>query len=96
MNSTAPTPRLLPLILFLVPPATAQVAPTPPATPAVANTVQLEDFVVTGVFNATEARKAITAISTVDAALVSEQVPLSADDLLLNVAGVFVTYTQKF
>jgi outer membrane receptor protein involved in Fe transport len=52
--------------------------------------VKLEDFVVTGVFNATEARKATTAISTLDASMIAEQVPLSADDLLLNVAGVFV------
>lgn len=73
----------------------AQTAPAPAATTAStdsasAKTVKLDDFVVTGVFNATEASKATTAISTVDASLVAEQVPLSADDLLLNVAGVFV------
>lgn len=72
----------------------AQVAPAPSSssTPADPNagTTKLDDFVVTGVFNATEARKATTAISTVDATLIAEQVPISADDLLLNVAGVFV------
>jgi len=74
----------------------AQVASAPagnslaPATPAKSDAYKLEDFVVTGVFNATEAKKATTAISTIDAAMIAEQVPLSADDLLLNVAGVFV------
>lgn len=72
----------------------AQVAPVPSASAAATDpssgTTKLDDFVVTGVFNATETRKATTAISTVDAAMIAEQVPLSADDLLLNVAGVFV------
>jgi outer membrane receptor protein involved in Fe transport len=72
----------------------AQVAPVGSSTsslaPAKDKTVQLEDFVVTGVFNATEAKKATTAITTIDSATMAEQVFLSADDLLLNVAGVFV------
>lgn len=74
----------------------AQTAPVPsataPAAPATASSdaVKLEEFVVTGVFNATEAKKTTTAIATIDANMIAEQVPLSADDLLLNVAGVFV------
>ncbi len=72
----------------------AQVAPgtttATPATKAGESTLKLDEFVVTGVFNATEARKATTAITTVDADTIAMQVPLSADDLLLNVAGVFV------
>jgi hypothetical protein len=71
----------------------AQTAPSPPAAPAApaaASTVKLEDFVVTGVFNATEAKKATTAITTLTADFLAERVALSADDLLLDVAGVFV------
>ncbi|MCX6956729.1 MAG: TonB-dependent receptor plug domain-containing protein, partial [Verrucomicrobia bacterium] len=72
-------------------------APAPSATAAKAPTaaeasdaLKLEGFVVTGVFSATEAKKATTAISTIDTAMLAEQVALSADDMLLNVAGVFV------
>lgn len=74
----------------------AQTAPAPsatapaPAAPNSSDAVKLEEFVVTGVFNATEAKKTTTAIATIDANMIAEQVPLSADDLLLNVAGVFV------
>lgn len=74
----------------------AQTAPAPStaasAAPAAnsSDAVKLEEFVVTGVFNATEAKKTTTAIATIDANMIAEQVPLSADDLLLNVAGVFV------
>jgi iron complex outermembrane recepter protein len=71
----------------------AQVAPTTPPAPAAANqrdAVKLDDFVVTGVFNATEAKKATTAITTLHSDMLAEQVALSADDMLLNVAGVFV------
>jgi iron complex outermembrane receptor protein len=79
----------------------AQTAPAPatrpPAKAAVTEeekdkdaALKLEQFVVTGVFNATEASKATTAISVVDYDTVAMQVPLSADDLLLEVAGVFV------
>ncbi len=68
----------------------AQVAPAPSASSPKSDTVKLEEFVVTGVFNATEAKKATTAISVLDAASMAEQVPLSADDMLLDVAGVFV------
>jgi iron complex outermembrane receptor protein len=79
--------------LVLLPLASAQSAPTP-ATPqtgaASTDAHKLDEFVVTGVFNATEARKATTAISTIDSAMIAEQAPISADDLLLNVAGVFV------
>ncbi|PAW65506.1 MAG: hypothetical protein B9S34_10875 [Opitutia bacterium Tous-C1TDCM] len=83
-------------VLSLLSPALlwSQSAPAPsPAAPAAAtaqSAVKLEDFVVTGVFNATEAKKATTAISTLTAAYLAEQVYLSADDLLLEVAGVFV------
>ncbi|MBM3852174.1 MAG: hypothetical protein FJ399_03365, partial [Verrucomicrobia bacterium] len=66
------------------------VPPAAPAAPANAEAVKLEDFVVTGVFNATEARRATTAITTLTADFLAEQVALSADDLLLEVAGVFV------
>src|SRR6185436_9629713 len=58
--------------------------------PAKDSAVKLDDFVVTGVFTATETKKATTAITTLDAAWIAEQVPISADDLLSNVAGVFV------
>lgn len=92
-----PTPSRLAaaLVLPLVLPAVvlAQVAPESSSLKPAASSsdaVKLDDFVVTGVFNATEARKATTAISTIDATTIAEQVPLSADDLLLNVAGVFV------
>jgi len=91
MKTPDPAYRLLSLVLVLISPVAAQVAPPPAATaPKTSDAVKLEDFVVTGVFNATETKKATTAISMVDAATVAEQVPLSADDLLLNVAGVFV------
>ena len=75
----------------------AQTAPSPSITATKAPTsaetsaaVKLEDFVVTGVFNATEAKKATTAITTLTSAYLAEQVYLSADDMLLEVAGVFV------
>ena len=69
----------------------AQVATSPPTpTPSDKDAVKLDDFVVTGVFNATEASKATTAITAVTADLIAQQVPISADDILLNVAGVFV------
>jgi outer membrane receptor protein involved in Fe transport len=72
-------------------PAAVSAQTAPPATPAApASTVKLEEFVVTGVFNATEAKKATTAITAVDMAVIADQVPISADDILLNVAGVFV------
>ncbi|MFM9091928.1 MAG: TonB-dependent receptor plug domain-containing protein, partial [Verrucomicrobiota bacterium] len=72
-------------------PAALSAQTAPPAAPgAPASTVKLEEFVVTGVFNATEARKATTAITAVDMAVIADQVPISADDILLNVAGVFV------
>src|SRR5438093_9039474 len=69
-----------------VAPATSSLAPTS----AKSDAVKLDDFVVTGVFNATEAKKATTAITLVSADLMAEQALISADDLLLNVAGVFV------
>lgn len=58
---------------------------TPAAEAAAA--VKLEDFVVTGVFNATEAKKATTAITTLTSAYLAEQVYLSADDMLLGSPG---------
>jgi iron complex outermembrane receptor protein len=82
----------------LLPAQTAPAPATRPPAKAAATeeekdkdpTLKLEQFVVTGVFNATEASKATTAISVVDYDTVAMQVPLSADDLLLEVAGVFV------
>ena len=79
--------------LLAAPLLVAQTAPPASSTasaPAAGSTVKLEDFVVTGVFNATEAKKATTAITTLTADFLAEQVYLSADDLLLEVAGVFV------
>lgn len=92
MKFHLPLPLRSGLFLVLLPSVVAQVAPAPTGTAAAANdkALKLEDFVVTGVFNATEAKKATTAISTVDASLIAEQALISADDLLLNVAGVFV------
>ena len=90
--------RLTPALLFSLSASalSAQTALTPSSgatnTPlvAAAAAVKLEDFVVTGVFNATEAKKATTAITTLTSAYLAEQVYLSADDMLLEVAGVFV------
>lgn len=53
-------------------------------------TVSLEEFVVTGVFTATSVQQATASISTITSLTLSEQVPVSAADLLLNVPGVFV------
>ena len=63
--------------------ASAQVLPppspaTPPADKAKDEALKLEDFVVTGVFNATEVRQATTAITTLSQDLLSTQVPISA------------------
>jgi outer membrane receptor protein involved in Fe transport len=52
--------------------------------------VELEEFVVTGVFNATSLKEATVAISTIDLTTLATQVPVSATDLLLNIPGVFV------
>lgn len=95
MNTPAATRALFrPLLLLaLVPFSRGQVAPPATPTPATSNAgaaVKLDDFVVTGVFNATEAKKATTAITTLSSDFLAEQVALSADDMLANVAGVFV------
>ncbi len=92
-NPIAPTLTLLVLSASLLPAQTApapSAAATPPTAAETAASVKLDQFVVTGVFIATETKKATTAITTLDAALIAEQVPVSADDLLTNVAGVFV------
>ena len=78
-----------PALLAQTAPAPAATAKTPTSAEA-ADALKLEQFVVTGVFSATEAKKATTAISTLTADMLAEQVALSADDMLLNVAGVFV------
>ena len=78
-----------PALLAQSAPAPAATAKTPTSAEA-ADALKLEQFVVTGVFSATEAKKATTAISTLTADMLAEQVALSADDMLLNVAGVFV------
>ena len=90
-------PLALSLLLSLFLPATlpAQTAPTNPAplvppTIKSADAVKLDEFVVTGVFNATEVKKATIAITSLTADMLSEQVAISAEDMLLNVAGVFV------
>lgn len=89
--STYPTRLLGVLPLALAASLAAQTAPSSAPSPApAADTHKLDDFVVTGVFNATETKKATTAITAVDYSLIAEQVPISADDILLNVAGVFV------
>ena len=87
------TSRLMRLVALLATAShlTAQLAPAPPAPSSDKSaTIKLDDFVVTGVFNATEASKATVAITAIDSTTMAEQVALSADDLLLNVAGVFV------
>jgi outer membrane receptor protein involved in Fe transport len=81
---------LLAVVIAVATPLLAQTTPPPPPAPATGPAVKLEDFVVTGVFNATEARKATTAITTLTADFLAERAALSADDLLLDVAGVFV------
>ncbi len=84
---------LFTMALILAPALPAQTAPTTspgPGAPSTASSVKLDEFVVTGVFNPTEARKATTAITTLNTDFLNEQVFLSADDMLLNVAGVFV------
>src|SRR5689334_6313305 len=73
----------------------AQVAPAPsptnpPPEKAKDETVKLEEFVVTGVFNATAANKATTAITTLNQDLLATQTPISAGDMLRNVSGVYV------
>jgi outer membrane receptor protein involved in Fe transport len=96
--SLSPSLSLSLLLALAVPSAaTAQTAPAPsvsatkaPTSAEAADAVKLDQFVVTGVFNATEARKATTAITALNADLLSEQIAISADDMLLNVAGVFV------
>lgn len=50
----------------------------------------LDEIVVTGVFTATSVQDATASISTINSRMLSEQVPVSAADLLLNVPGVFV------
>ncbi len=89
MKPRNPALSLTALSLLLAVPLAAQVIPAPPATKA-ADAVKLEEFVVTGVFSATEAKKATTAITAVSSELLNEQVAISAEDMLLNVAGVFV------
>ena len=70
----------------------AQTTPPPSSPPSAVKegALKLDEFVVTGVFNATEAKKATVAISVIDADTIATMVPLSADDLLLDVAGIFV------
>ncbi len=78
--------------------ATARPTPAPlrpvdpkagkPANPDEA--VRLQEYVVTGVFTATSVQEATASISTITSRELTEQVPVSAADLLLNVPGVFV------
>lgn len=55
---------------------------------------QVDEVVVTGVFDKRERMDASIAISTVSGAQVALQVPVSATDLLKNVPGVFVNSTS--
>ena len=48
----------------------------------------LDEIVVTGVFTATSVQDATASISTINSRMLSEQVPVSAADLLLTVPGV--------
>jgi outer membrane receptor protein involved in Fe transport len=57
---------------------------------ASADAVRLQEYVVTGVFTPTSVQQATASISTIASRELSEQVPVSAADLLLNVPGVFV------
>lgn len=70
----------------------AQIAPTnsPSATAADPRVLKLDEFVVTGVFNATSTQAATVSVSTIDRTILETQVPVSGIDLLLNVPGVFV------
>ena len=73
--------------------AEAQIAnATKPAAPGDQPTGQraltLDEIVVTGVFTATSVQDATASISTINSRMLSEQVPVSAADLLLTVPGV--------
>jgi iron complex outermembrane receptor protein len=91
-------PNKLPIIggiawlAVLATPLGAQINPQNPATAAVEKdqAVELEQFVVTGVFTATSAQEATVSVSTIDLGVMKTQVPVSGIDLLLNVPGVFV------
>lgn len=92
---TPPLPRraaAFACCLLIAAPGFSQVASAPATTSPdnKSDAIKLDDFVVTGVFDKTEAKKATTAITTLDANLIAEQVAISADDILMNVAGVFV------
>jgi iron complex outermembrane recepter protein len=79
--------------LWLAASLAAQTNPNNPASAPASGaqeTVELEEFVVTGVFTATSAQEATVAISTIDLSTLTQQVPVSGVDLLLNVPGVFV------
>lgn len=79
--------------LWLAAAVTAQVNPANPATANAApedEAVELEQFIVTGVFSETAANQATVAISTINTDMLRMQVPVSGIDLLLNVPGVFV------
>ena len=87
-------PQLLAIAAFSIPSLWSQtLAPTTNTQAkreAEEKALKLDQFVVTGVFNATEASKATISISTIDAATMAAQVARSADDLLSEVPGVFV------
>jgi iron complex outermembrane recepter protein len=57
---------------------------------AATDNVEAPDIIVTGVFNAKKIEDAPIAITAVTAEEISQQVPVSAADLLKNVPGVFV------
>jgi outer membrane receptor protein involved in Fe transport len=57
----------------------------------VPNSADLSEVIVTGVFDKRTAMNSSIAISTLNAAQISKQVPLSAADLLRNVPGIFVS-----
>jgi outer membrane receptor protein involved in Fe transport len=68
------------------PPARPTRAPGNPGEP----TVNLDAFVITGVFTETPKEKTTASITAVPADLLSKQVPVSGADILLNVPGVYV------
>jgi iron complex outermembrane receptor protein len=67
------------------------VARTPAAAAAMPDkTVNLDAFVITGVFTETPKEKTTASITAVPVELLARQVPVSGADILLNVPGVYV------
>ncbi|MGC4072857.1 MAG: TonB-dependent receptor [Nibricoccus sp.] len=70
--------------------AGAAAATAAQASPSPDETIELAEFVVTGVFTKTKKQDVTTSISTVNTAQLAKIVPNSAADLLWNVPSVYV------